>query len=448
MAELPTGAAPEITLPWLVRLRWYAVAGQAVAVATAVGIYGLRLPLAPVCALIGLLGASNVVLGVWAARARDGEGEGRGAPAALLPAVMVGDVLGLTGLLYLSGGPSNPFGMLYLVHVTLAAVVLGARWTWGITGLSAVAYALLFRYHVPLVEGGAHGAHAGHGGGDGLLSAHLQGMWVAFSTASVAIAWFVARLTAALSARTARLGEARRAAARAERLASLTTLAAGAAHELGTPLGTIAVVAREMERAAARQEGGEGLVADARLIRAEVDRCRGILDRISARAGESAGEAPEDVTAEALLQAVRGALPQGLAGRLRIEVEPGVGPLRVPPRATVQVLASLVRNGFDASPEGAEVRIAASREGDRVRLRVVDEGSGMDEAVRARAGEPFFTTKPPGRGMGLGLFLARTLAEGLGGTLRLETGPGRGTAATLELPASAGLKDPERRRRE
>src|SRR5262249_5873196 len=132
-----------------------------------------------------------------------------------LPWLLCASTVLLTALLMLAGGAQNPFSVLYLVQVTLAAVALGRAWTFGITALSVGCYALLFS-----LPGGAH-----HGGG---FSAHLQGMWLAFTIAAFAIAYLVSGLAAALRRREAELLRTREQAARAERLASLTTLAAGA----------------------------------------------------------------------------------------------------------------------------------------------------------------------------------------------------------------------------
>jgi two-component system sensor histidine kinase RegB len=128
--------------------------------------------------------------------------------------------------------------------------------------------------------------HAGHGD----LGLHLEGMFAAFVVSAAFIAYFVQRVTSELARRESQLADARHARARAERLASLGTLAAGAAHELSTPLSTIAVVARELERKLAATEGEEEAAEDARLVREQVDRCRRILDQMSADAGEVRGE--------------------------------------------------------------------------------------------------------------------------------------------------------------
>ncbi len=415
-------ARAAVSLPWLTRLRWGGVVGQLVTVGVGHWTLGLELPLAPVLGLIGVTVATNLALLRWM------HAGGIAGPG-LCGATLALDTLVLTGLLHASGGPFNPFSVLYLVYIMLAAVVLGAAWTWSLAGLSVAAYVSLFllpaRAPVPHVHG------------DGALSLHLWGMLVAFVVAAALTAYFVVRLAAAIERRDAEIAAMREQATRTERLAALTTLAAGAAHELGTPLGTIAIAAKELEHALDHGAVDAGsLRDDARLLRAEVERCRRILDRMASDAGETTGEAPVLVAVDELLRDVVQALPATEAARVHLEGLP-VPAAALPRRAVAGAIASLVRNALDAAPPPDPVRLHVEADDRTLRVTVRDEGPGMTPDVLARAVEPFFSTKPPGRGMGLGLFLARTLAEGLGGTLTIQSAPGAGATARLELPRTA-----------
>jgi two-component system sensor histidine kinase RegB len=413
----PAAEPHSINFAWLIRLRWGAIAGQLVTVLGVAHVMGIELPLVPLLSVIAVEAASNVGCAIAV--------RGRAPREWWLVAVMAFDTLVLTALLYFSGGPFNPFSFLYLVQIALAAVVLRARWTWMLVLLSLACSALLFAVHRELtLDGNSHAEH---------MSFHLRGMWVAFGVAAAFIVYFLMRVTRALAARDADLTAARHAAAQQERLASLATLAAGAAHELATPLSTIALAAKELER----QITGEGALADdVKLIRAQVERCREILERMAADAGQSAGEGMAPVSVEEL---VKGSLV-GLRNQPPIDVAlDGVAAttLTLPRRAIAQALHGLLRNAQDASCGKGQVQLSAAAEGEWLRLSVRDRAGGMPPDVLARAGEPFFTTKPPGRGMGLGLFLSRTLAERLGGELRLESRLGEGTTATLSLPLGA-----------
>ena len=156
---------------------------------------------------------------------------------------------------------------------------------------------------------------------------------------------------------------------------------------------------------------------------------------MTAAAGDVTGEAPDAVALEEILGSVRGELAPEYAERLRVHLAVS-GKAVVPHRAFARAVTSLVRNAFDASRPDEPVDVSV-RVGDRDALEVVvsDRGAGMTPEVLERATEPFFTTKAPGRGMGMGLYLARALAEQLGGRLRLVSAEGTGTSATLELPA-------------
>jgi two-component system sensor histidine kinase RegB len=214
---------------------------------------------------------------------------------------------------------------------------------------------------------------------------------------------------------------------------SMTTLAAGAAHELSTPLATIALASKELERSASAQ-GAVALIDDARLIRAEVDRCRAILDQMSGRAGGVAVDDPEAVDLRVVVDDVRSRLTHDQAARLEVTLLTAPASVYLPRAGFGQTLLTLVKNAFDANGRAADTRVFVdvSRDEDRLRITVRDHGDGMMPDVLQRAGEPFFTTKEAGRGLGLGLFLARVFAERTGGSLTLQSD--QGTTATLELP--------------
>lgn len=416
---------PAISLAWLLRLRWVAAALQAVTVLASLALLRMKLPVVALLLLVFATVATNVWLEAWRRRARR-------VPKGVLPTVMVLDVALLTALLYFSGGPANPFSILYLVNVTIAALVLPLGWAAAIVALSSGSYALLFFEHVPVSALGMRMA----GNEFGL---HLQGMWAAFTLAAAVIAYFVSRVARALGRRELELAQAREAAARNELLASLTTLAAGAAHELGTPLGTIAVAAGELARELEALPSAAPLLEDARLIRQELARCRTILDRMSARTGSGADEPLSWTSPADLFRAVQAAVGDARAARLVLAGDSSGPSVRARSTALAQALATLANNALDASSGRVELRVDSGPE--RVRFCVRDRGTGMPPEVFKHVGEPFFTTKPPGAGMGLGIFLARAFAARSGGALQLHSAPGRGTTAVLELPNQEALHE-------
>jgi two-component system sensor histidine kinase RegB len=420
-------AVHRINVSWLIRLRWGAIVGQAAVIAYVE--WGLRivLPLGALSAILAVELAGNVVFEVWLRRRLP-------VSEPVVAAAMAFDVSCFTGLLYLTGGPLNPFSFLYLVHIALAALVLRQRWAWTLVLLSIGASAALFVRHIPLpmdhgMGPGMHQHMMRHGAGEP-LDLHLRGMWVAFAVAAAFIVYFINRVTRALADREAELGRAKEFTARTEKLASMATLAAGAAHELATPLSTIAVIAKELERAA----NPESVIADARLVREQVERCRSILTQMAEGAGEAPGEIARETSAEELVRVA----VSGLTSPERVRLEWAEGArgesIVVPLRAAAQALRNVLSNGIDASPSEVDVVFRIARSPLEWSFEVIDSGGGMSNEVLAHATEPFFTTKDPGHGMGLGLFLTRSVVERLGGAIDLDSKIGRGTRVVVTLP--------------
>jgi two-component system sensor histidine kinase RegB len=354
-------AGPLVTVPWLVRLRWAAVLAQVVGVAVAVWALGLSLPVVPIALLITLLAASNFSLGRWISA-------GRPAQPRVLGVVLAADVTLLTVLLALTGGASNPFTVVYIVYIALAAVTLGSQWTWTIAALSVIGYAVLFALAPPADP---HQAHRPPND----LSGHLVGMWVAFLSAALLIGFFVTRVREALDQREQALAEARRMAAARERLASLTTLAAGAAHELATPLATIAVASQELLRTAeAAAASNAALLEDARLIRAQVERCRQILDHMSGRADASTIDPPALIDPAAVVNEAIASLPTGAASRVRVLVEGASPEVRIPRVGVARVLTTLLKNAIDASPADTPVELQVHVSPHQLEFAVRDHG--------------------------------------------------------------------------
>jgi two-component system sensor histidine kinase RegB len=412
-----------ITLRWLLGLRWVGMAGQMITLAIAGGVLMLELPLLPLLAVIGFTAVSNIVLLTltkhdaphhdWA-----------------VASVIGADVLLLTVLIYLTGGASNPFSSFYLVLIALAAMSLGVCWLAFIVALSAGAYMFIFYNGLPLK--GPNGIGEIGCPGYGL---HLQGMAVAFFLTALSIAYFVQRMYRSLRSRDAALAEAETRAARADQFSAIAVLAAGVAHELGSPLGTIAVASRELEVALAKLPSA-GPLEDATLIRQEVERCRTILYRLDRRSTSGTGDAPEPCSAAMLISDLRAAMPVVLNTRLVIrDLTQGVT-LHLPKQPVVQSLIILIHNACEADTSGQPVELEITHEHGQLRLTVLDRGPGMTAAAQKHAGEPFFTTKPPRQGMGLGLFLVRTLALQLGGEITHQMRESGGTSACFEFPAT------------
>jgi two-component system sensor histidine kinase RegB len=431
-----------INVSWFLKLRWAAVAGQLVTVFVVRVGMGIELPLGELLAVVAAAVASNAILELWFVRqVRVGRWEvwaSRG--EVLLGSVMVLDIFLLTALLYVSGGPTNPFAIFYLANISLAAVTLSPRWLWGLSALAIGCYAGLFLDHRPLPALGDLSAPwsdrfgAAIEGGYDPLRLLVEGKFVAFTAAVSISIYFMTRVAGELSTRDADLRHARQQQAQSEKLEALATLAAGAAHELASPLSTIAVVAKELELHLRTGAHLEDAVEESKLIRREVNRCRVILDQMAAGAGEATGEALVRLSVEELVEDSLARLRERGRIEVRFEGDSGKRVLFAPRTALVRAVRSLVRNALDASGEIEKVHLAVEEAEGGLSLRVIDHGRGMTPEVLARAGDPFFTTKEPGQGMGLGIFITRTVVERLGGSLRIESVPGRGTSACVFLP--------------
>jgi two-component system sensor histidine kinase RegB len=412
-----------VVLPWLVRLRWVSLALMLGAAVAASRWWTVRLPWPPLLALMMAMAATNVALTLQL-RAR--------APRrVLVGGVLLLDVGVITGLIALAGGPINPFGTVYLVSITIAAATLGLWWSAAVALASTIGFGLTFVRHRPLDF--ADPLVAGR-----VLSLHLWGMWVALAAAAGLIAYFVSRMSEALDERERALAEARSAAARSDRLAALLALGAGAAHELATPLNTISILAGEIGRVTADgsiapADAVTEVATHAALVRDEVERCTRVLDQMTGRALALDGAAGP-LTLDSLVDGLRHRLDPSSAGRLDVTVPVETVPVTIPAEPLRQVLLSLLRNAFDASAPSQRVALEVTRPGGRTRFTVVDTGTGMRADVAARAGDPFFTTKPGSGNLGLGLFLARAFADQIGGRLELESRVGVGTTVTLDLP--------------
>ena len=420
--------ARRLRLDTLVRLRWLAVTGQGAAVAGAHFGLGLKLPIALCFTAIAAAAWLNVALRMrYPASFRLGDN------AATL--LLGFDILQLALLLYLTGGLQNPFSMLFLAPVLISATALPPERTLGL-GLLAVGCAtLLVLVHRKLPWFPGERLE--------LPFLYVTGVWTAIllGTAFTGVyAWRVAeearQLAQALAATEMVL-------AREQHLSQLDGLAAAAAHELGTPLATIALVARELARELEKGPSYEAVADDLKLLREQVERCRGILAKLTSLDQEQPGFL-ETMSLSHLLEEM--VAPERALGVAITVTKRGEGP---EPHCTrspglLYGLANLLDNAVDFARSA--VRVEARWSADQVRIEIRDDGPGFAPDVLLRAGEPYVTTRGPdkrrgeegGSGLGLGLFIAQTLIQRSGAQLLLSNaGPGGGAIVRVVWPRAA-----------
>lgn len=433
----------DFPLAWLLMLRWGALFCQALLVFAVYILFGTLPPL-PIIILIVMFGAGINLDFHFGFQKRQ-----KTIPSDVFAVVMFLDIILLTALIYYTGGPMNPFTFLYLIHISLAAILMRPLWAWSLAGFTTFLYAVLFFLPEPF---GAM-AHHDHGAMSAPahpspdmpsepfiqpdLILHLQGMWLAFVVTVFFVVFFVNKIQQDLEEHQQTLAELQMEKNRSEKLASLATLAAGAAHEFSTPLSTIAVAAGEMLSTLNKQpQSDPDLIADTRLIRTQVERCREILYQMSADAGEHLGESLRVFTIKELCNEVLLWFPDHVRTRIQLECTIKDLAIRMPFRTLKRIIRGLIKNALDASGEDLPIWISCRKDDRYLYIEVRDKGEGMDEETMKKAIEPFFTTKEPGKGLGLGLFLAESAAERLGGFFHLSSTPGQGTTAVISFSLS------------
>lgn len=420
MLFAPTTAEPTpaaLNLQRLVMYRYLVLAALVSAVVAAV-LTEFPLPMPPVLSVVALFAALNTATLL---RLRH---LGRGVGERELFLHLLSDVLILAALLHFTGGSTNPFVSLFLVPLTLAAAALPGRYTWAIAASALVCYSLLMVWYVPLPH--EHGEN---------FNLHVLGMWFGFGLSAVLISYFAVKMNATLRERERALARAREDRLRSERLVALGTLAAGAAHELGTPLATMAVLSKELETdCAALPNAAEQLS----ILRGQIDRCKQILASLAVSAGQARAEAGRP---HALDQYLAQLVAQWHNQRSGVDLRQQWQGTQPAPRIIVDqtlshAITNILNNAADASER--EVEISGRWNERELCLEISDHGEGVNETVAKHAGEPFFTTKPPGRGLGLGLFLAKSTIQRLGGSVVLSNRAEGGACVRIVLPL-AGL---------
>jgi len=423
-------AAPSLHFPSLLQLRWGAIAAQILVIILIAEYQPAPLPYPMISAIIGFETASNLF---FQRRRR----QRQFISPAFFAGVMFADVLLLTALLYQTGGAMNPFTFLYLLHIVIGAILMPPHWAWALAIATIACYASLL---LPVFEPPGEGqpprivcadVQAAAQAEARQISLHLKGMLVAFAITSLFIVFFIGRINKVLARHNDMLLQLEQQRRNNEKLASLATLAAGTAHEFSTPLSTIKLAAGEMLYSIEHGGGGDDLTEDLLLIRSQVAVCEEILNQMSGEAGKQRCEDFRGSTIDSLVAESLAMLDTAVRSRIQVTIADGGRVIHGPLRAFGRTIKELLKNAVDASGGPDGVALDVTHDDSYLSFTVTDRGPGIPEAMREAASEPFFTTKPPGRGMGLGLYLARTLAEQFGG--RLDIGSAGEAGARVSL---------------
>ncbi|MCP3474183.1 ATP-binding protein [Bradyrhizobium sp. CCGUVB1N3] len=403
----------------LIQLRWTAVVGQIVTIGAAHFGLGIELPLTRMGAVISALVLLNISSLVWVRhRAAITNNE-------LLVALML-DVAALTAQLYLSGGATNPFTSLFLLQVTLGAVLLDARsTTWSLVALTCAAFVWLTLAYRPL--------DLPHNPLSDTYSLTVVGMLFGFALNAVLLVVFVTRINRNLRDRDAHLAALRQHAAEEDHIVRMGLLASGAAHELGTPLASLSVILNDWRRMP-DLAGDHELTEDLAEMETSLQRCKSIVTGILVSAGEARGEGSAPTTVAAFLTALVEEWRNARSARtLYFTNTFGEDVAIVSDIALKQVIFNVLDNAYEVSRDWVE--LLAEREDDKLVLSISDRGPGFAPEMLAQLGKPYQSSK--GRaGGGLGLFLVLNVVRKLGGTVTAENHRKRGATVRLVLPLS------------
>lgn len=409
---VPAALPPQVVLDKLMTLRMLLVLGWSLSIAWLHWGLGIAMPLLPIYAVLLMLGLFS--LGVaWRVR--------QNIPATPLEffSHLLADLTAFAVLAFFSGGVTNPFVSLMLVPLIIAAISLRAPYVWLLATLAGGFYGVLLFNYIPLAVADPVTAYR----------MHLGGMWFNFVISAALIAFFVTRMNRSLHEREQALAALREKHLRDERILALGTQAALAAHELATPLASIALTAGELAHEYANDPE---IGVDCRLLKEQAEVCKTILNRLAERARERTNTTGILGAAEWLAATVERWKIMRPQASVAVKLSSEMAELDIaPPDELEQALMNLFNNAADASPE--QLEIAAYRDARQIYIEIADRGPGFSATTKLQAGRVSFTGKP-GQGLGVGLTLTHATVERLGGEVNLSERVGGGACVTVSLP--------------
>ncbi|MBC8210734.1 MAG: HAMP domain-containing histidine kinase [Gammaproteobacteria bacterium] len=381
----------------------------------------IQLPVWPLAAIMLILASTNLVTRIFIYKGREITDQ-------LLFIQLLVDILCFSLVLYFTGGATNPITFFYLIPLAIAATVIPGRLTWLLTAVTVILYSLLLQYYVPLTYRG-HEHHTMTG--EGHFNQHVLGMWFGFLVSAMLVTWFITFLAKELKQRNQDIADARQRELRDQQMISLGTLAAGTAHELGTPLASLAIITGELTDGYDPLQHPE-LFENQKILRDQIKRCKKILAVLSDSAGDSRADSGHSMELSEFLQLImqqwQAQYPKASAVT-RFQLPPD-GAKLLYDRIISQALLNLLNNAADAAT--AAIEVEANVEQPFLQIKILDNGSGITDEQIAMAGQVSFSSKPGG--LGIGLYLAITTIRRSGGNVsfnRLDTG---GSCTLVQLP--------------
>ncbi len=407
----------------LTTVRYIALAGQVLSLFFFSQIYPLGLPLTTITCLV-IFFAAVTLLTHWRSYLSTPISENEFCGHLLV------DIFALTSVMYFSGGATNPFISYYLVPISIAAITLPAVMTWSLTGVSLAAYSSLVFFNHPIESLAPHSAHDSANAALGTLhtgNLHILGMWINFALSAGLITYFVVRMADALRRQEVELSAQKEEQMQDEQLLAIATQAAGAAHELGTPLNTMKLIIDDLEDS----QLNEAQLKDVRTLNQQIQRCHKTLQNLI-RAASIAEEGETPISVATYLtdlidnwQLIR---PDVHPTLTMVDTCPPISACFHP--VIQQSLQNLLNNAADASPQQIEIHIGwDDRE---LHLEIRDHGPGITPEQAEKLGRPTTSNKPGG--MGIGLFLSHNSLNRHGGQVSLTNIAEGGLLTSVILP--------------
>jgi len=340
------------------------------------------------------------------------------------------DVFALTGLLYFSGGSANPFVSLFLLPLLIVAATLAKPYIWAMASFTTLCYGWLMLFHDSSLSSSTmqHMQHMDMP--QSALSSHTLGMAFSFIFSEAVILFFVMSLAETIRNRDQKLAAAQEKAIRDKHMIALGTLAAGAAHELGTPLGTMAVLTKEMQL---EHPDDSDLSEQLDILRSQVDRCKTTIAQMNNSVGQHKASNGQGVDISAYITDIAEQWQSKHSEvLLKLDMKQDQAPTLVVDDTFQQVVKNLLNNAAEASPKAVQMHIHWDEQ--TLDIGVRDFGTGLSDEVKASLGTPFFTTKP--HGQGLGYYLAQAVVSRMDGSISIDNHEEGGAYVTIRIPLS------------